>query len=70
MKRTELTNIDVNEILKNNKYTMEYVNFQNNSINGVNYKKGQKYFFKIMTIERCIQEFNGYIKIKNDKRRR
>lgn len=66
MKRTELTNIDVNEILKNNKYTMEYVNFQNNSINGVNYKKGQKYFFKIMTIERCIQEFNGYIKIKNE----
>ncbi len=64
MKIVELTETDVNSILKRNNYIMEYVNFQNNSINGVGYKKNKKIFFKIMQRDRCIQEIRGYEEIK------
>lgn len=61
---TKITKSDVKIILEQNKYILNYINFQNNSINGICYRKKQKYFFKIMEKVKSLQERAGYKEIK------
>ncbi len=46
-------------------YKVQYVNIQNNSINGVIKKGKSKYFFKILKEQEFINEIVGYIEIKD-----
>ena len=39
------TDKEINTILKKENFTIKYINFQNNSINGIANKKEQDYFF-------------------------
>lgn len=64
MKITELSKEDIKAILRKNQYIIKNINFQNNSINGSMIKNKIKYFFKIMSSERCKQEIEGYSSIK------
>lgn len=64
MKITELSEEDIKAILRKNQYIINNINFQNNSINGSMIKNKIKYFFKIMSSERCKQEIEGYSIIK------
>lgn len=61
---TELSEEDIKAILRTNQYIIKNINFQNNSINGSTIKNKIKYFFKIMSSERCKQEIEGYSSIK------
>ena len=64
MNITELSKEDIKAILRANQYIIIDINFQNNSINGSIIKKEIKYFFKIMSLDRCKQEIKGYLSIK------
>ena len=66
MEITELTKEDIKTILRTNQYIIKNINFQNNSINGSTIKNKIKYFFKIMSSERCKQEIKGYLSIKEE----
>lgn len=48
---------------KEQKYDIEYINVQNNSINGI-VIKGDKYFFKALSINELKQELKGYELVK------
>ena len=58
------TKEEIKEKLKNKKYDVIYINFQNNSINGVINKESNNYFFKILDKQDFYYEITGYIQIK------
>ena len=56
---------EIQNVLEKEGYIIEYINFQNNSINGVIEKNNQKYFFKLLDNQDFDNEIIGYIGIKN-----
>ena len=53
-------NLDLKKIEKIEDYTINNVNVQNNSINGIAYKEKKKFFFKIQDINNFYSELVGY----------
>lgn len=56
---------EIELLLEKEDYSINYINFQNNSINGVIEKYNKKYFFKMLENQDFDNEIIGYIKIKN-----
>lgn len=56
---------EIKLLLEKEDYSINYINFQNNSINGVIEKCNKKFFFKILGNQDFDNEIIGYIKIKN-----
>ena len=58
-------NLDLKKFEKIEDYTINNVNVQNNSINGIAYKDKKKFFFKIQDINNFYSELVGYFTIFN-----
>lgn len=58
------TDKEIMKTLKKEDYDIEYINFQNNSINGIANRSRDRYFFKILNKQDFINEIIGYIHIK------
>lgn len=58
-------NLDLKKFKKIEDYTINNVNVQNNSINGIAYKGKKKFFFKIQDINNFYSELVGYFTIFN-----
>lgn len=56
---------EIKLLLEKEDYSINYINFQNNSINGVIEKCNKKFFFKMLCNQDFDNEIIGYIKIKN-----
>lgn len=56
---------EIKLLLEKEDYSINYINFQNNSINGVIEKCNKKFFFKMLGNQDFDNEIIGYIKIKN-----
>ena len=56
---------EIELLLEKEDYSINYINFQNNSINGVIEKCNKKFFFKMLGNQDFDNEIIGYIKIKN-----
>ena len=56
---------EIKRLLEKEEYSINYINFQNNSINGVIEKCNKKFFFKMLDNQDFNNEIIGYIKIKN-----
>lgn len=56
---------EIRSILKKEGYSIKYINFQNNSTNGVIEKNNKKFFFKILGNQDFSNEITGYIGIKD-----
>lgn len=54
-----------NELIENG-YKIEFINIQNNSINGCVFDNIKKFFFKILPRDRGINEIIGYINLYNN----
>lgn len=61
-----IKNIDkeIKKILEKENYSINYINFQNNSINGVIKDNNKMYFFKILNRQQFVDEITGYMQIK------
>lgn len=55
---------EITSYFKEQKYKVEYINVQNNSINGI-VVKDEKYFFKVLSRIELNQELKGYKLVKN-----
>lgn len=55
---------DIKNVLNLERYNVEHINFQKNSINGVAKKYNNKYFFKLLNRKEFENEIQGYVKIK------
>lgn len=55
---------EITSYFKEQKYKVEYINVQNNSINGI-VIKDEKYFFKVLSRTELNQELKGYKLVKN-----
>lgn len=55
---------EITSYFKEQKYKVEYINVQNNSINGI-VIKDEKYFFKVLSRIELNQELKGYKLVKN-----
>ena len=56
---------EIKLLLEKEGYSINYINFQNNSINGIIEKCNKKFFFKMLGNQDFDNEIIGYIKIKN-----
>lgn len=56
---------EIKLLLEKEDYSINYINFQNNSINGIIEKCNKKFFFKMLGNQDFDNEIIGYIKIKN-----
>lgn len=56
---------EIKLLLEKEDYSINYINFQKNSINGVIEKCNKKFFFKMLGNQDFDNEIIGYIKIKN-----
>ncbi len=58
-------NLDLSKIEKIEDYSINSINVQNNSINGIAYKEKEKFFYKIQDINSFYSELVGYFTIFN-----
>lgn len=56
---------EIRRVLEKEGYSIKYINFQNNSINGVIERNNKKFFFKLLGNQDFNSEITGYIGIKN-----
>lgn len=56
---------EIRIVLEKEGYSIKYINFQNNSINGVIEKSNRKFFFKLLGNQDFNNEITGYIEIKD-----
>lgn len=56
---------EIRSVLEKEGYSIKYINFQNNSINGVIEKFDKKFFFKILDNQDFYNEIIGYVVIKD-----
>ncbi len=56
---------EIRSVLEKEGYSIKYINFQNNSINGVIEKSNKKFFFKLLGNQDFNNEITGYIGIKD-----
>ncbi len=55
----------IRNMLEKQNYSINYINFQNNSVNGVIKKSNKKFFFKMLENQDFKNEIIGYIEIKD-----